>query len=143
MLHPEDRCVPRDEIFLWLSGAIEEEAAAQIERHVGSCTTCAERAALEEGLAAEISLSVGVVAPPDEVRSRLMARVVADQGREELRAARLPLRRWRTGAVLRRLAVAASLMLATGLGFASTYWLTPPWDEAKSDVRVLERRYQA
>jgi anti-sigma-K factor RskA len=139
----EHGCVPRDEIFLWLSGAVEEDAAARIEHHVRSCATCAERAALEETLAAELCLSVGAVAPPDEVRSRLMARVIADQGREELRAPRLLVRRWRTAAVLRRLAVAASLVLAVGLGFASTYWLTPPWVEAKSDVRARELRYQA
>ncbi len=132
-----------EDIFLWLTGSLEEDVADKMEQHIATCATCRARLAREERLTAELCLALPAEEPPAAVRGRLMARVVADASRPALETARFRLGNPRRRRLLRRLAVAASLVVATGVGFSSTYWVTPPWNEPKQKVRSLERRYQA
>lgn len=129
-----------EELFLWAAGGLGEDEAGQIAGHLPGCSSCSNQVATEELLVARLSEAAPPATPPPAVKGRLMARVVASKAQP--RAEGVWLKRFessRRGATWRRVAVAASLLLAVAVGFVSTRYLVPPWAELRSDVEAKER----
>lgn len=70
----------REEDFeLYALGVMEGEERAGIEKHIGMCVPCAGKLAMARGRVAVLSLPAETVAPPANVKQRLMEKIHAEK----------------------------------------------------------------
>jgi len=79
-------------------GALEEAEAARFKEHLARCPECQEELSALRSVVGTLASSAEPVAPPPEMRERVMAEVRADIGRRPS-AAQAARRRWRGGGV--------------------------------------------
>jgi anti-sigma-K factor RskA len=105
------RCEHGIDAGAWVLGALDEREAAAYEEHLRTCTDCRDEVARLQIPADALALATEQVAPPPELKDRIMGAIEVDQPvrRREPRA-----RRW----FLRPLPVAglAAAALAIGIG---------------------------
>jgi anti-sigma-K factor RskA len=111
----------RDAAGAWVLGALDEDEAWRFAAHLDVCAACRDEVERLRVAADVLPLAVPTVAPPPELRRRLMA-IVEDEARERRRDA-APARTERVRARLRLpalrpafAAAAAALLLLVGVG---------------------------
>jgi anti-sigma-K factor RskA len=107
----------RDSIAAYALGALPDDERSQLERHMATCHDCRLEADELALAVAELPDAADPVAPPPELRSRIMAVVEADAA-ERTATSTAPAQRAGWGALLRPRAalVAACVLLLAGLG---------------------------
>lgn len=103
----------RDELAVYALGALDADQAAALERHLDGCAKCREELAWLRPAVNVLPESVERVAPPAELRGRLMEQVRAESAgvRSSGSAGRARRRSWR----LRPLAGLAALTLVVAV----------------------------
>jgi hypothetical protein len=112
-----------DDLAAYALGSLDERGVALLEHHLADCDTCTAELRWLLPAVDAIPASVEQIAPPPELRKRLMATVTAEAAAEGVQAAEQPTG-WRSrlprfgGLTLRpALAVAATiLLLVAGIG---------------------------
>ncbi len=113
-------CAHESDVAAYLLHALPDDEAADFVAHLRGCRQCRKTVAVLRGAVDVLPMTVPPVAPPPELRDRIMRdvrREAALLGHAPLAAARAP--RWR-GLVTRPIAVAgmACALLAVGAGAA-------------------------
>jgi anti-sigma-K factor RskA len=115
-----------DDVAPWLLGALQSDEREAFERHLAACGRCREEVAALRPAVEALPLAAPPVAPPPELRDRIMRVVESDAqlleaagesaDRPEAQRRRRPRRRW-LGSVGPALAAAAcALVVAVGVG---------------------------
>jgi anti-sigma factor RsiW len=110
---------------LYALGMLDSARRAEVERHIAGCDACLERVGGAEATALALAAPLPRIEPSPSLRSRLLASAVesapragaARAGRLAVRLARERVERGRLS-LWGRLAAAAILLLALGLGFS-------------------------
>ena len=107
----------RDSLASFALGALPEDERSQLERHLATCHDCRREADELAVVVAELPQATEPVAPPPELRSRIMA-IVEAEASERSQTSASPAQRGFLSALLRPRAalVAASVLLLAGLG---------------------------
>ena len=107
----------RDSLAAFALGALPEDERSQLERHMATCHDCRREADELALVVDELPQTTESVAPPPELRSRIMA-VVEAEASERAASSAAPAQRGFLNAFLRPRAalVAASVLLLAGLG---------------------------
>lgn len=78
MRHPEDSDEVKDRAAAYALGALAPVAAQTFEEHLrGGCATCAAEVREFARVAAQLAWSAPEIAPPERVRTQLLARIAA------------------------------------------------------------------
>ena len=107
----------RDSLAAYALGALPDDERSQLERHMATCHECRREADELAVAVGELPDAADPVAPPPELRSRIMAVVEADAA-ERTATSAAPAARSGWGALLRPRAalVAACVLLLAGVG---------------------------
>jgi anti-sigma-K factor RskA len=115
-------------------GALDDEEADEVRRHLETCPTCPGLAAALQRAVGAMPLGVDAVPPPTNLRDRILAAAGADVASPAVRArpAVIPLRRtpsrrwilWRPAAAAAAAVIAFALGAGLGLGIGRS--TTPP-----------------
>lgn len=105
-----------DQLPAYVLGALDEPEAAEVRRHLSRCRRCLHEAEELQEVSGLLALAAPEIAPPPELKTKLMARVIGEFGEEEapLGASLLD----RISSMVRRSALAwtpISLLLIIGL----------------------------
>jgi anti-sigma-K factor RskA len=114
----------RDDVAPWLLGALPDDERQEFERHLAVCGRCREEVAALRPAVEALPLAAPPVAPPPELRDRIMsvveseARLLQAAGEEADRPPKRERRRFTGFGGLRPAFVAAlaALVLAVGVG---------------------------
>ncbi len=121
----------KEEIFLWLSGGLDDSGSQAIAEHLSACVYCRQRILFEAELVCDLAQLAKPVNPPGGVKGRLLARIVGSQHQPSGE------RVWRTMFRRKRQKslsfLSAGLALAFGLGFLASASLGPSWNKTRSD----------
>jgi len=112
------------QIHAWLDGALEAHERVRIEEHIAGCAECRSRVEEEREIIAEASRILAVAAPP----------ALDAPPFRNLRAPRPPRRGLLSNPM--RLAWAASLVLALGIGWLGRSWIATDM-RSEASVEVL------
>ena len=120
-----------EEIFLWLSGGLDDSGSQAISKHLSECGCCKQRILFEAELVCDLAQLAKPADPPRGVKGRLMARIVGSQHQSSEE------RTWRTMFRRRRQKslsfLSAGIALAFGLGFLVSASLGPSWNNPRPD----------
>jgi anti-sigma-K factor RskA len=102
-----DHGAQRDQVALYVLGALMASERAEFEAHLATCDECRESVRVMSGVADTLAQTVPLVEPPASLRARVLTSVTGVKATPAMRT---------RPAVVPWLAVAASLVVAVGFG---------------------------
>ncbi len=75
-----------DQIDAYALGILEDEAAAEVERHLEHCAECQRALRQAREVTSMLSLAPKQVAPPAHLKQRILARIAQEEGQHQQRA---------------------------------------------------------
>ena len=114
----------RDDLAAYAIGALPDDEAAELERHLADCESCRARLRWLQPAVDTLPASVEQLTPPQRIRDELMATVRAEAEAEAPPARAGPRRRWQDwGGFLLRPATAVGAVVLVVAGIAAGYAL--------------------